>query len=136
MTNLSDTLAALDLSPENIAEQVQALRNHADERQRKGWLTSAHNLRVGADYMEALSNELAAYRTGQLVPVPSVERVARVIASAMGDNYSDAFKNKDRWIAKRGMSGGRFRDVNEPMQCDYDAAATAAIAAMQDGRDG
>lgn len=60
-----------------------------------------------------------------------VERVARIIANAMGDNYSDAFKNKDRWIAKRGMSGGRFRDVNEPMQYDYLAAAEAAIEAMQ-----
>lgn len=55
-----------------------------------------------------------------------VEQVARIIANAMGDNYSDAFKNKERWNAKRGMSGGRIRDVNEPMQCDYLAAAEAA----------
>ena len=58
-----------------------------------------------------------------------VERVARIIANAMGDNFADAFKNKTRWIAKRGESGGRFRDVNEPMQCDYLAAAEAAIEA-------
>lgn len=62
---------------------------------------------------------------------PKVEQLARIIANAMGDNYSDAFKNKERWTAKRGMSGGRFREVNEPMQCDYLAAAQAAIAAMQ-----
>ena len=54
-----------------------------------------------------------------------VERIAKIIAEAMGDNFADAFKNKARWIAKRGMSGGRFRDVNEPMQCDYIAAAEA-----------
>lgn len=60
-----------------------------------------------------------------------IERVARVIASAMGDNFADAFKNKDRWVAKRGMSGGRFRDVNEPFQADYLDAARAAIDAMQ-----
>jgi len=56
------------------------------------------------------------------------ETLARIIASAMGDNYADAFKNKQRWIAKRGESGGRFRDVNEPYQSDYLDAADAAIA--------
>lgn len=58
------------------------------------------------------------------------ETVARTIARAMGDNFSDAFKNKARWIAKRGMSGGRFRDVNEPYQGDYLDAAAAAIRAL------
>lgn len=58
------------------------------------------------------------------------EQLARVIASALGDNFSDAFRNKERWIAKRGMSGGRHRDINEPFQSDYLAAAQAAIAAM------
>jgi len=53
--------------------------------------------------------------------------IAIAIAKAMGDNFSNAFKNKERWIAKRGMSGGRFRDINEPMQCDYLAAAQAAL---------
>lgn len=65
-------------------------------------------------------------------PAPAeVERVARVIANAMGDNFADAFKNKTRWVAKRGESGGRFRDINEPMQHDYIAAAQAAIAALR-----
>lgn len=59
------------------------------------------------------------------------EAVARTIASAMGDNFSDAFKNKERWIAKRGMSGGRFRDVNEPFQADYLYAADAVIALLK-----
>jgi len=57
-----------------------------------------------------------------------IEQVARIIAGAMGDNYSNAFRNKQRWVAKRGMSGGRFRDVNEPFQADYDEAAGAVLA--------
>ena len=57
-------------------------------------------------------------------------RVAKVIAKAMGDNFADAFKNKQRWTAKRGMSGGRFRDINEPFQSDYLAAADAATAVL------
>lgn len=61
-----------------------------------------------------------------------VERVARAIATANGDNFADAFTNKSRWIAKRGMSGGRYRDVNEPFQDDYREMATAAIKAMSD----
>lgn len=63
-----------------------------------------------------------------------IEALARVIASAMGDNYADAFKNKERWIAKRGMSGGRFRDINEPFQSDYLAAAEAARDYLKENR--
>jgi hypothetical protein len=59
-----------------------------------------------------------------------IERVARAIAFANGDNFSDAFKSKSRWIAKRGESGGRFRDVNEPFQSDYIDMACAAINAL------
>ena len=63
-------------------------------------------------------------------------KVAKVIAKAMGDNFSDAFKNKQRWTAKKGMSGGRFRDVNEPFQDDYIAAAKAAAAVIAADRAG
>ena len=63
-------------------------------------------------------------------------KVAKVIAKAMGDNFSDAFKNKQRWTAKRGMSGGRFRDVNEPFQDDYIAAAQASAAVIAADRAG
>lgn len=59
-----------------------------------------------------------------------IERIARAIAEANGDNFSNAFKNKSRWIAKRGESGGRFRDVNEPFQSDYLDMARAALTAM------
>ncbi len=57
-----------------------------------------------------------------------IEQAAMLIAEAMGDNYSDAFRNKQAWVAARGMSGGRFRDVNEPFQADYDEAAGAVFA--------
>lgn len=69
----------------------------------------------------------------QIVAEPRIQdrvKVAKIIANAMGDNFADAFANKTRWIAKRGMSGGRFRDVNEPFQSDYLAAADAAFAAV------
>lgn len=55
------------------------------------------------------------------------EAVARAIARGLGDEFSNAFRNKERWTAKRGMSGGRFRDINEPFQSDYLDAADAAI---------
>lgn len=61
------------------------------------------------------------------------DAVARIIASALGDNFADAFKNKNRWIAKRGMSGGRFREINEPFQSDYLDAADAVIAHLTNG---
>lgn len=56
-----------------------------------------------------------------------VERVARAIARANGDEFANAFKDKPRWTAKRGMSGGRYRDINEPFQSDYLDMALAAI---------
>ena len=72
---------------------------------------------------------------GKEPPAPeqedAVERVAKAIAKANGDEFANAFKSKDRWTAKRGMSGGRFRDVNEPFQTDYLDMARAALAAMQ-----
>ena len=61
-----------------------------------------------------------------------IVRMARSIAEANGDNFSDAFKNKGRWIAKRGMSGGRYRDPNEPFQSDYIDMAAAALAVVKD----
>lgn len=61
---------------------------------------------------------------------PVLERVAKQIARANGDEFANAFTNKSRWVAKRGMSGGRYRDVNEPYQHDYIDMARAAIQAL------
>jgi len=63
---------------------------------------------------------------------PLVEAVAKHIAHANGDEFANAFANKTRWIAKRGMSGGRFRDASEPFQHDYIDMATAALRAIED----
>lgn len=59
-----------------------------------------------------------------------IERVARAIAIGLGDNFDHAFVNKSEWNAARGMKGGRYRDINEPRQGDYEDAARAAIEAM------
>ena len=70
--------------------------------------------------------------TDRTMDASEIEKLARVIANALGDNFADAFKNKERWIAKRGMSGGRFRDCNEPFQSDYLNAAEAVLAYLQE----
>lgn len=57
----------------------------------------------------------------------AVPEVARVIASGLGDNYEHAFTNKSEWNRERGEKGGRYRDINEPMQPDYDDAAQAIL---------
>ena len=57
--------------------------------------------------------------------------VAKAIAEEQGDVFANAFKNKQRWIAKRGESGGRFRDINEPFQHDYLDAADAAFEVIR-----
>lgn len=64
----------------------------------------------------------------------AIEAAARAIAEALGDSYDHAFISKSYWIAERGESGGRFRDVNEPYQYDYiEAARAAAPALMEEG---
>jgi len=50
------------MSGQSIAEQVEGLRNHADERQRNGWMTSAHNLRAAATIIEKQDAALAKLR--------------------------------------------------------------------------
>ena len=55
---MPDEAKALDLSPANIAKQVEGLLAHAEERQMKGWTTSAHNLRVAAAYIETQAREI------------------------------------------------------------------------------
>lgn len=67
---------------------------------------------------------------------PMLERVAKQIARANGDEFANAFTSKARWVAKRGMSGGRYRDVNEPYQHDYIDMARAAIQALLEPDEG
>ena len=63
---------------------------------------------------------------------PLIGAVAKKIARANGDEFANAFANKARWVAKRGMSGGRFRDASEPFQEDYRNMASAALRAIED----
>jgi len=56
------------------------------------------------------------------------ERIARTMADGIGDGFDDAFSGKREWIDCRGDKAGRYRDINEPMQCDYLAAADAVLA--------
>jgi len=70
---------------------------------------------------------------GMLMTDPAeIARIAAIIASAMGDNFADAFENSTHWIVRRGMNGGRFRDVNEPYQADYIAAAEAVAEYLKE----
>jgi hypothetical protein len=93
------------------------------------------NLRDGYDCWRPVA--LAAWSAAlSASPAPAgdlVERVARTIAEGLGDNFDHAFVSKPEWTAARGEKGGRYRDVNEPMQPDYMDAARALIAAMQPG---
>ena len=65
----------------------------------------------------------------ELVEKLRADRVARAIADMNGDDYDQVPKHKTEWINARGQSRGRFRDVNEPFQVDYDDMARAAIEA-------
>lgn len=78
----------------------------------------------------------AAREESRPAPRPSPvgrEEVAQVIASALGDDFDHAFVNKSEWNKARGEKGGRYRDINEPMQDDYLAASDAILALIQGG---
>lgn len=61
-----------------------------------------------------------------------LEKAARRLAEALGDNLDDAFANKSEWNAARGEKGGRFRDINEPFRDDYLQAARAVLEALRE----
>lgn len=62
-----------------------------------------------------------------------VEKVARAIAKSNGDDFDAIPAHKREWVAKQGMFGGQFRDINQPFKSDYLDMGAAAILAMQDG---
>lgn len=109
---------------EPTAEMVEAAVEH--------WHT--HNDLLDEEVKGTYAAMLAATPTppieGRDADVERELRVAKAIARANGDEFANAFANKTRWIAKRGMSGGRFRDANEPFQSDYLAMARAALQAL------
>jgi len=99
MTNTPEQLAALDwaatqgelIDLATLPDQIQSLRNHAEERRGKGWLKSAANLEASAYLIETLAAEVAKYRTGKLVLIDdgAVERVAGGISTCppMSDKH-------------------------------------------------
>ena len=102
MTNLSDTLAALSEAASTA----------------KYWLEHSFRTDLAADQREALETLVAlgdAHRTGQLVPVPSVERVAEGLREGLRS-------------ASKAPPGLRVKALV--------ATIEQAIAAMQEGRDG
>lgn len=57
------------------------------------------------------------------------ERLARVLASALGDDFDAAFESKSEWIKERG--GEPFRDVNMPHKGDYLEAVSALLIELE-----
>lgn len=57
------------------------------------------------------------------------EALARVLASALGDDFNLAFESKRDWTAARG--GNPFRDINMPYKGDYLHAVDALLSAAK-----
>ena len=124
-TNLSDTLAALSEAATQGEWKATPYYYEGGDGSTKrlidtGFMDTIAEVRMGhediegsidanAAFIVALAN---AYRTGQLVPVPSVEVLARAMAEQANDYDGDVLQ----W------------------QCWADSA-TAVIAAMQEGRE-
>ncbi|APL94125.1 hypothetical protein [Sphingobium indicum] len=58
------------------------------------------------------------------------EKVARLIAEELGDNYDSAFENKSEWTQSRG--GEPFRNINMPYKGEYLEAARAVLKALRE----
>lgn len=52
-----------------------------------------------------------------------IERVARTIATALGDDLDEVFTSKAEWNAAHGEKAGTYRSINLPMRSDYIHAA-------------
>lgn len=74
--------------------------------------------------------------TGRRTAVPLIEKIARDIADALGDNFDYAFNSKPEWTAARGETKAGFRDVNQPFKSCYLDAAQAALTAIMGEGDG
>lgn len=74
--------------------------------------------------------------TGRRTAVSLIEKIARDIADALGDNFDYAFNSKPEWTAARGETKAGFRDVNQPFKSCYLDAAQAALTAIMGEGDG
>lgn len=114
MTNLSDTLAALKPCP--FCGGAKVLVSQTIDQMGPNWYaTCCQNTCAFIGYFVTQAEAIAAWntRTGQLAPVPSVERIARVVADYQ---MSVGLPPDDAWE-------------------DADGIATAVIAAMKEGRE-
>jgi hypothetical protein len=112
----------------DLAKAIKRVSAFADERDIEAMLmvgASRVNYQVWINDVRTVCD--AAERASRV----TVEDVARVIASALGDDFDHAFINKSEWNAARGDKGGRYRDINEPMKNDYVDAATAVMALIR-----
>ena len=111
-----------DLTPEKLDE---ALLEELIETGSRSQLTSM--IMVFANEIRRLRamREWRPIETG-----PVVKRMARAIADMIMDGYDNAQVTKSEWIETHGEKGGRYRDINEPFQSDYDEAAQAALSVI------
>lgn len=68
--------------------------------------------------------------------MPLIEKIARDIADALGDNFDYAFNSKPEWTAARGETKAGYRDINQPFKSCYLDAAQAALTAIMGEGDG
>lgn len=124
MTNLSDTLAALseavtqgewviELDPYDAPFPGICPAGSPFEMASFTMGEDADENQANANFVVAL---VSAYRTGQLVPVPSVERVAREFHAA-------------HMVEKGELAAWTWEEANKGF---YSRIATAVIAAMQE----
>ena len=61
-----------------------------------------------------------------------IERVARAVATELGDDFDLAFADKAAWRKSQGNKDGRYRDINEPTQADFIEVARAVLRVMRE----
>ena len=88
---------------------------------------------VSVDALRSVADKLSR-RTPPTPATEEREAVARAIATGLGDDFDHAHAHKFEWNATHGEKGGRFRDINEPMQPDYLDAADTALSALAPAR--
>lgn len=111
MNQIEKVARDVDLSPENLAFVVQALRNHADERQGKGWMVSAQNLRGAALYIEELVRQRPAIAAMPVQAEPVAKRWQ------LGDKV-----RKKRGSSWRGVVCGFYSTPHTPQGYCVDSA--------------
>ena len=86
-----------------------------------------------ADLREAREEVEALKADNDIEPgEEEIERLAKLIAAELGDNYDLAFEDRLSQRLCRAPDGS-FRDVNEPQRNDYHDAARAVLAAISTG---